>query len=157
MKPEPHISNTRPASRRTSAPKSHASAAHAISKKPTTIAAVMTPQPYTIGRDQTIATAHRMMRDHGIRHLPVLERGEIVGVLSQRDLYFLETIAGVDIETDEVGDAMSQDSYTVAPDALIADVANTMASRRLGCAVVLERGRVVGIFTATDALRLLGS
>jgi acetoin utilization protein AcuB len=117
---------------------------------------VMTPQPYTVGRDQPLRTAHAMMREHGVRHLPVLEHGQIVGVLTQRDLYFLETISGVDITKDKVEDAMTPDSYTVSPDAQLAEVAATMAEHRYGCAVVVERDRVVGIFTATDALRLLG-
>jgi CBS domain-containing protein len=48
-----------------------------------TIESVMTPQPYTIGRDQTLATAHEMMRGHDIRHLPVLARGELVDVTAR--------------------------------------------------------------------------
>jgi acetoin utilization protein AcuB len=145
MKTETHHPRSRSASK--------SSKAHAPEKS--TIGEVMTPQPYTIGCDQTLETAHAMMRAHGIRHLPVLERGEIVGVLTQRDLYFLETIKGVDVATDKVNDAMTQDSYTVSPETPLDEVASTMAERRLGCAVVVERGRVVGIFTATDALRLL--
>jgi CBS domain-containing protein len=121
-----------------------------------TMADVMTPQPHTIGREQTLEVAHRMMRDNGVRHLPVLERGELVGVLTQRDLYFLETINGVKLEEDVVSDAMSADSYVVAPGDPLPKVAATMANRRLGCAVVVERGRVIGIFTAMDALGLLG-
>jgi acetoin utilization protein AcuB len=116
---------------------------------------VMTPQPITIGRDQPLAVAHQMMREHQCRHLPVLEHGELVGVLSQRDLYFLETIAGVDLREDRVDDAMSPEAYAVAPATPLEEVAATMADRKLGCAVVMERNRVIGIFTATDALRVL--
>ena len=119
------------------------------------IADVMTPQPMTIGRDQTLAVAHKMMREHGIRHLPVLERGKLVGVLSQRDLYFLETLAGVDLDEDHVDDAMSQDAFAVAPEVPLEQVAATLEERKLGCTVIVERERVIGIFTATDALRLL--
>jgi acetoin utilization protein AcuB len=117
---------------------------------------VMTPQPVTIGRDQTLETAHAMMREHHCRHLPVLEHGELVGLLSLRDLYFLETLAGVDLASDKVEDAMSQEAYAVTPDAPLGDVCAHMARHKLGCAVVLERDRVAGIFTATDALRVLG-
>jgi acetoin utilization protein AcuB len=122
-----------------------------------TIEKVMTPQPHTIGRDQTLATAHEMMQSHDIRHLPVLDGGKLVGVLSQRDLYFVENIAGVDASQDHVDDAMSTDCYVVPPRASVYEVAATMAERKLGSAVVVDAGRVIGIFTATDALRLLGS
>ncbi len=117
----------------------------------------MTAQPLTIGRRESLTTAHRLMRDHRIRHLPVLEHGELIGVLSQRDLYFLETIRGVDLDQDVVEDAMSTDAYAVGPEAGIGSVAKHMARYRYGCAVVLERGKVVGIFTATDALRLVSA
>jgi acetoin utilization protein AcuB len=116
---------------------------------------VMTPHPVTIGRDQTLAVAHEMMREHLVRHLPVLEHGQLVGMLSQRDLYFLESVAGVDLAKDRVDDGMSLDTFAVGPDESLEHVASVMAERRLGSAVVIERERVIGIFTATDALRVL--
>ena len=53
------------------------------------VSAFMTPGPHTIGRDQTLAVAHRLVREHGIRHLPVLHGGKQVGDQSQRDLHFI--------------------------------------------------------------------
>lgn len=122
-----------------------------------TAGAIMTPQPVTIGRNETLATAHELMRKHRIRHLPVLEHGELVGVVTQRDLFLVESIRGADIETDTVEDALSTDAYAVDPDVPIAKVAKHMMRNRFGCAVVMERGRVVGIFTVTDALRLVSA
>lgn len=124
-------------------------------RKSLTIGDVMTPQPLTIGREQTLVTAHKMMAENGIRHLPVLEHGDLVGVVSQRDLYFVETIAGVDKFADKVEDAMSSDARKFEPLAPLSEVAREMFENRLGCAVVVERDRVVGIFTAMDALRIL--
>ncbi len=120
-----------------------------------TVADVMTEQPITIGRKQSLAVAHKMMRDNHCRHLPVLEHGELVGILSQRDLYFLETLGKADLETDEIDDAMTQECYAVGPDTPLERVAAEMADHRYGCAVVMERERVIGIFTMTDALRVL--
>lgn len=125
-------------------------------RRTTSVGELMTRSPHTIGSDQKLAIAHKLMREHGLRHLPVLRAGRLVGVLTQRDLYFLETIAGVDITIDTVTDAMSAEVYTVAPDVSLREVARTMAEHKYGCAVVLEHGTVVGIFTATDALRHLG-
>jgi CBS domain-containing protein len=116
---------------------------------------VMTSQPVTVGRNESLATAHQLMRMHECRHLPVLEHGELVGVVTQRDLYLLETIAGVDLRTDQVDDAMTTDAYSVNPDEPLDLVAAHMAKHRYGCAVVIERGRVIGIFTTTDALHVL--
>ena len=124
---------------------------------PWSVGAIMTPQPVTIGRHETLTTAHRLMRSHNIRHLPVLEHGDLVGIVSQRDLLFLETIRGVDVDKDTVEDAMTTDTYAVAPDTPIATVAKQMARKRYGCAVVMERGRVAGIFTATDGLRIVAA
>ena len=119
------------------------------------IAEVMTRAPHTIGRDQRLARAHDIMREHGLRHLPVLDGGKLVGVLSQRDLYFVEALAGVDQRLDPVAEAMASEVYVVAPGECVADVARTMGQHKYGCAVVVDQGHVVGIFTATDALALL--
>jgi len=117
----------------------------------------MTRAPHSIGKTQRLEVAHKLMRENGLRHLPVLEGGKIVGILSQRDLYFLETIAGVKPETEQVEDAMSPEVYVVTPDARASQVAAQMAKHKYGCAVVAENGHVVGVFTTTDALGLLAA
>ena len=123
----------------------------------TTIAEVMTASPHTIGREQKLCRAHDFMRQYGVRHLPVLEGGDLVGVLSQRDLYFNESIVGVDVEMDSVEEAMTREVFTAAPEECVGSVARRMAQHKYGCAVVVDRGHIVGIFTATDALALLAT
>ena len=76
----------------------------------------MTPSPHSIGRDQTLATAHRLMRKNGIRHLPVLDGGVLVGLVSERDLRFIETLQEVDLGVVRVEEAMSPDPYFVHAD-----------------------------------------
>jgi acetoin utilization protein AcuB len=115
----------------------------------------MTRGPHTIGRSQTMATAHRLMNEHGIRHLPVLEAGALVGVVSQRDLHLIETLKDVDPAEVAVEEAMSPEVFSVGPRASVRKTAAEMADRKLGCAVVMEKERVVGIFTTIDALRAL--
>jgi acetoin utilization protein AcuB len=123
---------------------------------PTTIVErFMSPAPVTIAPERTLADAHRLMRERNIRHLPVVDRGRLVGLLSQRDLYLLETLASVDPAAETVGEAMSAEPYAVAPDAPLELVAVEMADRRIGSAVVVDRGAVVGLFTTVDALRAL--
>lgn len=120
-----------------------------------TIRPFMTPAPHTISTRQTLAEAHQAMRDRGVRHLPVVEEGKLVGVVSQRDLYLLETLRGVDVGRELVEEAMSDEPYVVAPDSSLEEVAEAMANRKHGSALVVENATVVGIFTSTDALRAL--
>jgi acetoin utilization protein AcuB len=115
----------------------------------------MTPAPHTIGRDQPLALAHERMRTFGVRHLPVLDGGKLVGIISQRDALLVETLRDVDPSKVPVEDAMSTDVHTVAPDAPLRQVAKDMADHKYGCAVVTEGAHVVGIFTTVDALRAL--
>ena len=115
----------------------------------------MSPAPHSIGMEQSLETAHRMMQEHNIRHLPVLEAGKLVGLLSQRDLYLTEALEPLDTKTVRVEQAMSQDTYVVGHDELLEVVSATMAERKLGCAIVVDRAKVVGVFTTVDALRAL--
>jgi acetoin utilization protein AcuB len=117
----------------------------------------MTRSPHTIGRDQSLAAAHEMMRAHRIRHLPVLGEGKVVGIVSLHDLHFVETLKDVDPKTVLVEEAMTSEAYVVGADAGLDTVATAMAERRMGCAVVVERGAVSGIFTTVDALHALAA
>jgi acetoin utilization protein AcuB len=122
---------------------------------PRPIREFMTEAPHSIGADQTLSTAHEMMRRHRIRHLPVLRAGKLVGLLSQRDLYLVETLPDVDPDRVTVEEAMSQHVSSVAPATSLERVAVMMADRKHGCVVVMEDEDVIGIFTSTDALRAL--
>lgn len=114
----------------------------------------MTTSPYSIGQEQRLSQAHRLMREHNIRHLPVLHGGQLVGVLSDRDLHLIETLRDVDPEKVLVEEAMSPTVYTVSPKALLDEVVREMAHHKYGCAVVLDNGKVVGVFTTIDAMRV---
>lgn len=115
----------------------------------------MTPSPATIESSRSLAEAHRTMRRHAIRHLPVVAGGNLVGILSLRDLHFLETLRDVDPEKVTVDEAMTRSPYTVEPGAAVEAVAQTLAENKWGSAVVVDEGKIVGMFTTTDALRLL--
>lgn len=117
----------------------------------------MTTQPVTIGAAQTLAAAHRLMRDHEIRHLPVLSAGKIVGLVSLRDLHLVETFGDADPESVPVEDAMTAEPYCVSPLAHLETVARQMAEHKFGSAIVVDRDRVVGMFTTVDALRALAT
>jgi acetoin utilization protein AcuB len=124
-----------------------------MSKAIPSVQKYMTTSPHTIGDDQPMSVAHRMMREHNIRHLPVLHGAKIVGMVSDRDLNMVETLKDVDPRKVLVSEAMSQDPYLVSPDAALDEVVSTMAQSKYGSAVVTQHDKVVGIFTTVDACR----
>jgi acetoin utilization protein AcuB len=115
----------------------------------------MTPEPYLVAPADSVPTAQALMRDHGIRHLCVVDRDQLVGVVSDRDLYLVQSLAHGPPELLTVDDAMSVDVYVTPPDAPLNHVARVMARRKIGSAVVVDHGRVAGVFTVTDALQAL--
>lgn len=115
----------------------------------------MTTAPHSIGKEQSLAHAHEVLRSHHIRHLPVLDGGQLVGMLTQRDLALIETLKDVDARKVTVEDAMSTEVYVVSPDAPLDEVANEMAEKKYGSAVVVQNHKVVGIFTTVDACSAL--
>ncbi|NOY89629.1 MAG: CBS domain-containing protein [Deltaproteobacteria bacterium] len=115
----------------------------------------MSESPITIGSKQSMASAAKLMKEHSIRHLPVLRGGQLVGVVSDRDVKIVESFADVDPETVSVDEAVSQEAYAVAPSEDLGKVVRHMHDHKYGSAVVMEGKKVVGIFTTIDALSAL--
>jgi acetoin utilization protein AcuB len=120
-----------------------------------TVAEVMTRTPHRVGDDQSVVEAALRMRELAVRHLPVMRGSRLVGIVSHRDLAVLEAISGAHPSELTVADAMTPDPYTVAPGTSLREVAAAMAEHKFGAVVVVEDGDPVGIFTTTDAVRLL--
>jgi acetoin utilization protein AcuB len=94
------------------------------------------------------------MREHAIRHLPVLEGGKLVGIVSQRDVHVFDRVYGDVAST--VEDAMTVDVLVAHGDDPVDSIAEQMAERRYGSAVVVGPANdVVGIFTTVDGMRVL--
>ncbi|MGA9521851.1 MAG: CBS domain-containing protein [Myxococcaceae bacterium] len=115
----------------------------------------MTPAPETVNLRCSIAEAYDIMQSLKVRHLPVVDDGKLVGILSERDLCIAKIAHGIDPTDIAVGEVMIRDIYTVEPDTPIEEAALAMVEGRFGSSVVLSRGEVAGIFTTTDALRVL--
>lgn len=116
----------------------------------------MSLQPWTIRRTATLHEAVGMMREHQIRHLPVLDGGKLVGVVSIRDIHLVEGMRGVDFKVVTVEEAMTSDVYAVREEAPLDKVLEQMADRKLGSAIIVDRrDDVRGIFTTIDAMRAL--
>ena len=120
------------------------------------VGAHMTAAPVCVQLDADLADAVDLMEQHNIRHLPVMDGETLTGVVTDRDLAMIESLLPEEWESICVAEAMTPEPYTVQPDAALWEVAKHMAREKFGCAVITDdRGAVVGLFTTTDALRVL--
>jgi acetoin utilization protein AcuB len=121
------------------------------------ILAFMTPFPYSIELEAPLAEAHAFMRARQIRHLPVTRGAQLAGILTDRDI---KLALGPDLGSPperelSVADVFQAECYVVDAGDSLEQVAATMAERHLGSALVTRGGKLVGIFTTTDACRAL--
>jgi acetoin utilization protein AcuB len=120
-----------------------------------TVRQYMTPSPWTIARNQPLSIARRMMLEHGVRHLPVLDGGRVAGIITERDLLLVESLPGVNPTDVRVEEAMVAEPFEVTADTPLAEVVDRMLERKIGSAIVVEGDRVIGVFTTIDGLRAL--
>jgi acetoin utilization protein AcuB len=115
---------------------------------------VMTKAVQTVSPATSAEDAWNLMRTRGIHHLVVTESGQVVGVLSDRDMGGRQ---GTSVRRDrEVADLMTRHVITAEPAMPVRKAANLMRGRSIGCLVVARGRRVAGIVTTSDLLELLG-
>lgn len=119
---------------------------------PITVDEFMTRGVQTVNAHEPLTAAHELMNAQGIRHLPVLDGGSLVGLVSQRDLHLIESLKDVDPKVVTIDEAMTQDVLMVRPGTPLIDVAREMKGRKAGSVVVMEGTKVSGIFTTHDAI-----
>lgn len=115
----------------------------------------MTVQTHTVGARVTIKEAEALLEKHNVRHLPVLHGGKLVGILSDRDVVASRRFDTDDPDELPVEEACTQEVYVATPETPLKECVSHMAKMHLGCTVIAEDGRVLGIFTTTDACRIL--
>ena len=124
---------------------------------PPQLKSAMTPFPFSVEADETVERARTMMDEHDVRHLPVTRDHELVGIVSERDLMRL---SGRSPEASprelRIQDVQMPDAYIVDLNEPLDNVLMTMAERHIGSALVTRKGRLAGVFTATDACRAFG-
>ena len=125
---------------------------------------LMTTDVATIGRNDELTIADDIMKMKRVRHLPVLEEGRLVGILTQRDLFhaalstalnFGEKAQKEFLKTVVVKEVMTDDVRTIGPDADVKEAARLLIEHRIGCLPVVENGKLVGIVSETDLLRAI--
>lgn len=109
----------------------------------------MTEKPVTVDPDDSLAHALSLMQKGKFRRLPVLQRGTLVGVVTDRDI---REHAG-HLEHTKVNAAMTDTPLTVTPGIALESAAGLMLRHKVGGLPVVDRGAVIGIITTTDVLR----
>jgi acetoin utilization protein AcuB len=120
----------------------------------------MTRDVAALSPQATAAEALGLCRERRIRHLPVLEEGRLVGIVSDRDLRSAAPALGDPerasaLEEIGISEVMTRDVVTAAPDDSIEVAANRMREKRIGCLPVIESGALVGVITSSDVMEAL--
>ena len=127
-----------------------------------TVRDIMTRDPIILGRNDTLDLAEDIMNLGRIRHMPVVDEGNIVGIVSQRDLFrsALVTALGFGrktqtavIKTIKIKEIMTEHVITISPDASVKEAARVMIDKKIGCLPVVDGENLVGLLTETDILR----
>ncbi|HEY5944774.1 MAG TPA: CBS domain-containing protein [Kofleriaceae bacterium] len=114
------------------------------------ISRYMTTHPYAIDPREKLSSARHLMATRDIHHLPVMERDQLVGIVSDRDLHPVHPLHDITVR-----ELMTDDVAHVRSDTPIDQVIDLMERRKCSSVVVLGNDGVEGIFTVTDALRAL--
>ena len=130
-----------------------------------TVADWMTPNPITIDEDASIIEAMHLLKEKNIRRLPVMRKGKIAGVVTEKMLLTFSPGKSTSLDTWEahyllaktpVKQAMNPKPHKVTAETRVSDAAKLLHDRKLnGVLVVNERGDLIGIFTTTNALEAL--
>lgn len=131
-------------------------------EEPQRVQDLMTTTLVTVTPDTSVHTARALMQQRKIRHLPVLEHGQLVGIISDRLLRTVLPSPATSLSVWEVnylldrltvGEVMTQFVMTVTPETLASEAVSRMLGQKVGALPVVEDGRLVGILTRTDILR----
>jgi CBS domain-containing membrane protein len=131
---------------------------------PTRVRDLMTTKLVTLFAEQAMPLAEEIMRFRHIRHLPVVEpSGKLVGLVSHRDILAANTSSLVGLSDEQrrarqgsvlVKDIMTKDMWTVTPQTYAEVAAQTLLDHAYGCLPVVEDGKLVGILTERDFLKV---
>lgn len=125
-------------------------------RKTTAVGQYMSRLPQEVDRREPLSAAIRTMREHDIRHVPVMDGSHVFGVLSRQDVQEACLEHGARSETMPIGEVCRREALlVVSPLAPITEVAGQMVARNATSALVMDQNVLVGIFTSIDALRVL--
>jgi CBS domain-containing protein len=130
------------------------------------VSEIMKEKVVSISADDTLRIVGEIMQLGHVRHLPVVRQGQLVGVVSQRDLLraSLSNVMGLPqdeqsrfLEGVRISDVMTAPPISVSPDLSVRAAAGVMAEKKIGCLPVVANGTLLGIVTETDVLSYFAS
>ena len=130
-----------------------------------TVRKIMVTDVVALDRNASLGSAKDIMDRRRLRHFPVVENGNVVGVVSQRDVFraSLASMLGYKERTEKafldnlsIKGIMSDPPITVTADTGISEAARLMVEKKVGCLPVVDGNRLIGLVTDTDFLKVLG-
>jgi len=124
----------------------------------------MTKRVVTVSPDDSVSDALRLIRDNGIKHLPVIKEGRVKGIVSDRDVKEFTPSKATTLDIYElhyllaktrVEDIMKPKVHTTSSDTPVEEAAMVMFDEHIGCLPVLDNGKLVGIISDRDIFRAL--
>jgi acetoin utilization protein AcuB len=136
-----------------------------MADKKLTVGGWMTPNPITIDADASVIEAIHLLKEHKIRRLPVMKKGKLAGLVTERMLaaYTPGKATSLDqwelhglLDKTKVRAAMNAEPYTVHPETLLAEATQLLHDKKLnGVLVVDDHEELAGVFTTTNVFKAL--
>ncbi len=125
---------------------------------------VMTKNPITVDSETLVLDAQKMMKENNIRRLPVVDKGKLVGIVTQHDLLEASPSPATSLSIHElnyllarmkVKEVMKKNPLTLTPDTPFEEALRFGQDKKIGSFPVMDKGRLVGIVTESDIVRFL--
>ena len=125
---------------------------------------VMTKNPITVDSETLVLDAQRMMKENNIRRLPVVDKGNLVGIVTQHDLLQASPSPATSLSIHElnyllakmkVKEVMKKNPFTLTPDTPFEEALRIGQDKKIGSFPVMDKGKMVGIITESDTVRFL--
>ncbi|MFQ5407597.1 MAG: CBS domain-containing protein [Anaerolineales bacterium] len=124
----------------------------------------MTKQVITGDTELTLPEAHELMKEHGIRRLPITRNGKLVGIVTRSDIRGAQPSSATSLSIWEMnyllskltmGKIMTEAVFTITPDATLKDAATIMHDKKVGALPVVADGQIAGVITESDVFRAM--
>ena len=127
------------------------------------VAELMTENVITLSSTESLTAARKLMSEHNIRHIPIVDDGQLAGVISQRDVLAMEESPLMAGSTEQrfqreqeirIADCLRDKVVSIESAASALSAARYLQKHKLGCLPVVDEGKLVGIITDSDYINV---